>query len=694
MALLAHHKIGSLTLHRLPTLYLILYMSPIASFDIFDTLLTRLVSEPTEIFKICGDRAVQFGWINFAAETFREVRIQAEQRSRLFYEGGEVSLDEIYREMANTLEITTETIDKLKNLELEVETEYLIAVPRAYQLIEQARRSHPHILFLSDMYLPESFLEARLKQHGFWQEGDRLYVSSQWRKSKGKGDLFLKVLGDLQLNAKDVTHIGNSWTSDVTVPKSLGLNSIYFNDANPNRYELILQKYADATNGITSIWAGISRYTRLTKDTKTPKESIIRDIAASVAAPILTAYTIWILQQAKAKQLARIYFLARDGEMLLQIAKELAPKIYPELELRYLYVSRQALRMPGLTKINKAFWEWMFDDTTIFTIESLLARMCLDRQAAQPIFEPLGYPCETWQKNLSPKERIALRNNLEKNATLQELVLQIAKQKREVLKAYLDQEKMLDGKAFGLVDVGWRGSLQLSLESAFEIFGTRMPVGFYFALDKPTGGLKHKGEVLAFFFNLNNSVGLRNDIDYRYVSAMEVFCAGCEGTTLDYALQTDGSVVPKLKHVSNQPALDWGLKSFQQSVITFVRHLVERSPTDFSFNISPKLLREALDQVFLTFNNSPTQQEAQAFMDCPFFDDPNEFYHFYWAMPVHLVDVVKYAIARSDSFDRHRNAWSEASLQVSSPLIKALVPLAIFQRKLLKRLKKLILRSK
>jgi len=669
-------------------------MTQISSFDIFDTLLTRLVIEPTEIFKICGDRALQFGWINFSAETFRKMRINAENRSRLFYKAGEVSLDEIYREIANTLEIDTDTIDKIKELELTVEIEYLTAVPKAHQLIETARRSHPNVLFLSDMYLPEDFLKERLKQHGFWQEGDRLYVSSQLRKSKGQGDLFLKVLEDLSLRPQDLTHTGNSLPSDVAKPSSLGINSIYFDDANPNRYELILQKYAHVTNGITSLWAGISRYTRLTREVATQKESIIRDIAACVAAPILTAYTMWILQQAKAKQLARIYFLARDGEILLQIAKELAPKIYPEVELRYLYVSRQALRMPGLTQINKAFWEWMFDDTDIFTIDSLLARMCLEPQAAQPIFEPIGYPPTLWQKNLSAKERISLRNKLEKSKLLQDLVLQIAEKKREVLKAYLEQERMLDGQPFGLVDVGWRGSLQISLENAFEIFGTRMPVGFYFALDKPSGGLKLKGEAIAFFFNLNNSTGLRNDIDYRYVSAMEVFCAGCEGTTLDYTLQADGSVVPKLKHISNQPALDWGLKSFQQSVIAFVRHLIERSPADYSLPISPKLLREALDELFLALNKSPTKQEAEAFMDCPFFDDPNELYHFYWAMPLRLIDVLKYAIAQSEGFNVHRNAWSEASLQVSSPLVKAIVPLAIALRKFLKRCKRLITRLK
>ena len=671
-------------------------MTQVFSFDIFDTLLTRLVIEPTEIFKICGDRAMRYGWINCSATAFKEIRINAERRSRLFCEGGEASLDEIYQEVADTLEAEEDVVNKLQRLELEVETEYLVAIPKAYSMIEKARKSSSNssnVMFLSDMYLPVSFLEERLKQHEFWQDGDRIYVSCQWRKSKGQGDLFLQVLADLRLKPQDLIHTGNNNHADIEQPRSLGIQSVYFGDANPNRYEQIYQKYAQSIDSITSLWAGISRYTRLSQEHQNQKTSVIADLAASVAAPILTAYVIWILQQAKSQQLARIYFLARDGEILLQIAKELAPKIYPEVELRYIYVSRQALRMPGLTKISKAFWEWMFDDTDIFTIESLLARMCLDFTDAQIFFEPLGYSRDRWQQNLSPRQRKELRAKLEKHTLLQEKILEVAAQKREVLKAYLLQEKMLDGQAFGLVDVGWRGSLQLSLESAFEIFGSRNPVGFYFALDKPSGGLTHKGEVLAFFFNLINRTGLRNDIDYRYVSAMEVFCAGCEGTTLSYALHPDGSVKPILKHIRNQPALDWGLEHFQTTVVAFVRHLVTSSPQDFSINYSPKILREALDQVFLAFTSSPTRQEAAAFTDCPFFDDPNELYHFYWAMPFRLRDILLYSISRREGFSVHRNSWNEASLRVSSPLVKALFPIAIAQRKLLKRFKGLVKKS-
>ena len=665
----------------------------IYSFDVFDTLLTRWIGNPMQIFRIYAENAVQQGLLDISPNALYQGRVNADRRARLFTNQIEATFSQIYRELANELELNDDLANKLQQLELTIETKYLVPIPQADEMLLQARRSHPHVVFISDMYLPSEFIIARLKQHNFWQEGDRLYVSSEIGKSKGKGDLFTHVLQDLQIKPVQLIHTGNSQRSDVDRPRSLGIKAVHFNDANPNRYEAILQKYDRATQGVSSLWAGISRYARLHITAQNSKQRVLRDIATSVAAPILTTYVIWILQRAKVQKLARLYFLARDGEILLQIAKELAPQIYPEVELRYLYVSRQALRMPGLTAINKAFWEWMFDDTNFFSIDSLLKRMCLNQQDAQPIFEAIGYPLATWQQNLEASERQALRRKLESHQQLQELVLNVAEQKRKILQAYLQQEKLLDGAAFGLIDVGWRGSLQISLENIFALLGTRMPVGFYFAIDKPTGGLKHQGQVQAFFFDLNQSLGMRKEIDYRYVSAMEVFCAGCEGTTLEYMLQADGSVLPKLKHQQNQPALDWGLEFFQKSVLIFVQTLVRRSPDQSALMRSPKLLRESLDQLFLSFNDDITPDEAAAFKDCPFFDDPNELYHFYWAMPLQLKDVYKYAIAQRDDMNVHRNAWYEASLQVSSPSVKALVPLAISQRKLLKKLKKILVKT-
>ena len=40
----------------------------------------------------------------------------------------------------------------------------------------------------------------------------------------------------------------------------------------------------------------------------------------------------------------------------------------------------------------------------------------------------------------------------------------------------------------------------------------------------------------------------------------------------------------------------------------------------------------------------------------------------------------------------HRNAWYEASLQVNSPLVKAIMPWARAQRMMLRRVKRLVKR--
>ena len=50
------------------------------------------------------------------------------------------------------------------------------------------------------------------------------------------------------------------------------------------------------------------------------------DVAGGVAAPMLAAYVLWILEDAAARGLGRVYFLARDGQVLYEIARRLAPR--------------------------------------------------------------------------------------------------------------------------------------------------------------------------------------------------------------------------------------------------------------------------------------------------------------------------------------------------------------------------------
>ena len=69
-------------------------MNHIASFDVFDTLLTRKVASPTSMFYIVGQRAACAGLSQLNAATFHDHRVRAENEARLSAPGKEVTFDE------------------------------------------------------------------------------------------------------------------------------------------------------------------------------------------------------------------------------------------------------------------------------------------------------------------------------------------------------------------------------------------------------------------------------------------------------------------------------------------------------------------------------------------------------------------------------------------------------------------------
>src|SRR6266487_327166 len=83
-------------------------MTQIASFDVFDTLLTRAVGSPEALFLALGRRLFQAGLIAVTPEAFARARIEAERRA---YKNagrttGECTLDTIYAELGAALRLS------------------------------------------------------------------------------------------------------------------------------------------------------------------------------------------------------------------------------------------------------------------------------------------------------------------------------------------------------------------------------------------------------------------------------------------------------------------------------------------------------------------------------------------------------------------------------------------------------------
>lgn len=183
------------------------------SFDIFDTLLMRRCLYPRDIFYIVDSR------IDFKIDfTFSEVRMAAEQELK---DSTYPCVDEIYNKMQEREGFSDNVKIKLRELEIEVEKEYIIPREEMIDLYRKCIGQGKTVVLISDMYLNRGILEDILKKNGVFGY-DELFISCEYGVSKNAG-LYEKVI-EKYGNRKWI-HIGDNLKSDVGVPREYGINS-------------------------------------------------------------------------------------------------------------------------------------------------------------------------------------------------------------------------------------------------------------------------------------------------------------------------------------------------------------------------------------------------------------------------------------------------------------------------------------
>ena len=116
------------------------------------------------------------------------------------------------------------------------------------------------------------------------------------------------------------------------------------------------------------------------------------DVCRQYTAPILTNYVWWILHEAEARGINRIYFLARDGLILKNIAEELCTTFSLRISCHYLYVSRAALRMPTYHFIGEEAYKLLLGYSYQVTPVSMLQRALLPEEVINKILHEIDCP--------------------------------------------------------------------------------------------------------------------------------------------------------------------------------------------------------------------------------------------------------------------------------------------------------------
>ena len=240
-------------------------------------------------------------------------------------------------------------------MRLEAEEELLVPIAAIREQVRMSRRKGNRIVFVSDMYLPMEFIERQLRRHGFAEAGNGVYVSGEIAKTKASGDLFRHLLEQENVPATHVWHMGDHPRSDYAVPRNLGIRARLFTKANLTRAEIDALQTCQDFQAATRI-AGAMRAFRLGCDSDDRKS--INELTSQFVAPFVMGFATWVLQRAWENGVRRLYFVARDCQLVWKVARELSPQ-FGGIDCRYLYVSRQALCLPSAMAISPEAMPWM-----------------------------------------------------------------------------------------------------------------------------------------------------------------------------------------------------------------------------------------------------------------------------------------------------------------------------------------------
>lgn len=206
----------------------------VVSFDIFDTLLVRPVSRPTDLFQLIEEKTGEFN--------FREKRPEAEKwaRARLEEVKGEIEIADIYNEYMERFDICRERASYLQEVEMQTEWESLECRESVKTVYNAASQLGKEIIITSDMYLPKDFLEKVLIKNGYTNHR-QLFVSSDIKKSKKAGTLYEYITKRYEkenIYGTHIIHIGDNYVNDVKKAEEIGWRAFYY----PKAIEIFKQE--------------------------------------------------------------------------------------------------------------------------------------------------------------------------------------------------------------------------------------------------------------------------------------------------------------------------------------------------------------------------------------------------------------------------------------------------------------------
>lgn len=565
------------------------------SFDIFDTLITRSTCEPKGIFMLMQEKLVKMKTFDsFFSANFYELRTGAEELARQVarVDGRQdVTIEEIYKALATTACITEIQQKELEMLEVETEHNNALGIARNIHLLKNLKDRGEHVVLISDMYLGEKNIRYILSGIDSLFTEIPIYVSSDYGKTKGAGGLYQIVKSKEKVSFSDWTHYGDNEYADIKSALDLGIKAIHLAPENAAEYE---QPQKDFYYQLS---CGISKYIRGFGNGDTASE-----VGSSLAGSILYPYVSWVLKKSVELDIARLYFVARDGWILKQIADVIIQiRNYP-VKTSYIYGSRKAWRLPSYEGSKEDFdriIKWSNMDE-VLCLNDLAEVFQLTMEELRPFLQ------EEFRKTEGSCQlhRIQILNFSEKlgeNEAFRKYLVEKQTDNRKRVIQYLQQEIEVADERFAFVELSGTGLTQQCLARLIKKFYNGEIRNFFFKLDTI------QKEKWCQFINFYPSY-----LNRSYM--LELLCRAPHGQTKGY-IEGGGKIEPVIEEAEGESIKSYHIESYRDSVLNYVNLMEKMSiKNGLEYNSRLDIVKEYMN-VITTF---PPKRIADYFCNMPF----------------------------------------------------------------------------
>jgi hypothetical protein len=594
------------------------------SFDVFASCLTRTYLRPAELHYELAKRMLTAsrGTESVPDEAVFELVELRESAGRLAQSStpaSELGLSGVYGRMAE-LDAWGIAPEEMLELELELEREAVRPVAATRRQITEVRSSGARIRFTVSSHLPADLIRSMLLEHGIAEPEDLFCCGT------GSAELIGRQLPQCEL-ATGATTLAAPPNYPRRLPDRHGPAAVrgrrIVGRLSPatrmNRYEMALAARASAPGDTAATLAALSRATRLACDDRSEGEwlSTVTEIAANVIAPLLTSFVSWTLAEASRLGLERLYFVARDGQILHRIASELATADTPEL--RYLHGSRQAWYLPSINSLEPQELEFLVLNGQSSAPRHNLRRLGLEPERISEMLEQFGFPGTSWEEQLRSAESGRRFLNAVRTPEVTGLIVANARRAREVTLRYFEQEGLMRDTRWALVDVGWTLRTQAALRKTLLGAGQPYVRAFYLGVTRRRFSAPHYGHAHAYLLEDREAQSPIGKAIFENKGLIDqVFTMADHGSTRGYEERGD-RVEPILAPLRE----DDRRRAFRTQVLrTVVRFANEVRGTALLEGASE--FRDCARLVTHLLLARPTQEEAAALAWAPISDDPNE----------------------------------------------------------------------